>query len=177
MTVLYEEKQKFNQKWLWLLLFFSVGIGAFAGYTEYVTTGSWAGIIASLVVIFSLVVPMALLEMKTSITKEEIVVTFWPFGRWRIARVDIAEAQVRTYRPIAEYGGWGIRWGSKGRAYNVRGNQGLQLKLHNGKQILIGTQEPAHLIAFIHDYLAEDKLALLAEEALQAQKASLLRGR
>lgn len=177
MTTLYREKQKFNQWWLWLLLLLTAGMSAFAGYTEYVSTGSWSGIIGGLIAIFAALVPMALLEMRTTITKEGIVVAFWPFAKWRIAREDIAEASVRTYSPLGEYGGWGIRGGASGRAYNVSGNQGLQLRLHNGKKILIGTQQAELLAEFIRHYLREEELELLEWEALQAQKASLLRGR
>jgi hypothetical protein len=41
-----------------------------------------------------------------------------------------------------EYGGWGIRYGRKGRAYNVSGNMGLDLTLKPSKSFLIGTQTP-----------------------------------
>jgi hypothetical protein len=32
-----------------------------------------------------------------------------------------------TYRPLAEYGGWGIRYGRNGIAYNVSGAEGVRL--------------------------------------------------
>lgn len=50
---------------------------------------------------------------------------------------------VRTYSPIREYGGWGFRQalGEKGKAYNVKGNKGIQIQLKTGKNILIGTQK------------------------------------
>jgi len=55
---------------------------------------------------------------------------------------EIDQIQVRKYSPILEYGGWGIRIGRNGRAYNVRGNYGLQIVKKNGKKVLIGTQRP-----------------------------------
>ena len=60
---------------------------------------------------------------------------------------DINSFEVRKYKPIAEYGGWGIRAGGRkaGRAYNVSGNMGLQLYLKNNKKILIGTQKPGEI--------------------------------
>ncbi len=56
---------------------------------------------------------------------------------------DISKAYIREYKPVAEYGGWGVRgfFSSSGRAYNVSGNVGLQVELKNGKKILIGTQK------------------------------------
>jgi len=56
---------------------------------------------------------------------------------------------VLTYSPISDYGGWGIRYGSIGKAYNVSGNRGVQLELLNGERILIGSQKPEELAAAI----------------------------
>lgn len=53
---------------------------------------------------------------------------------------EIAEIEARRYHPIREYGGWGIRGLGKNRAYNVSGNEGLQLTFTNGKRLLLGSQ-------------------------------------
>ena len=53
----------------------------------------------------------------------------------------------RTYRPVRDYGGWGIRWGRDGKAYIIVGNEGLQLLLGDGEKILIGSQRPQELEA------------------------------
>jgi hypothetical protein len=54
-----------------------------------------------------------------------------------------------TYEPIAEYGGWGIRFGNKGMAYDVRGNKGIYITLTSGKHILIGTSKPNETEQFL----------------------------
>ncbi len=177
MTTLYREKQKFNQWWVWLLLFLSVGIGAAAGWLDYSENGNWVGMIAGLVVVLCVLIPMALVELQTEINKDGIEVGFWPFSKRRIFRSEIAEARIRKYSPIGEYGGWGFRIGSQGQAYNMSGNMGLQLRLKDGKRILLGTQRPEELEAFISAYMEEDQLELLEFEALQAEKSKLLRGR
>ena len=63
--------------------------------------------------------------------------------RWE----EIKNYQARTYNPIREFGGWGIRWSwsLKRKAYNVSGNRGVQLELSNGKQVLVGSQRPEEL--------------------------------
>jgi hypothetical protein len=55
----------------------------------------------------------------------------------------VEKSYVRTYKPIAEYGGWGLRSGifGNGQAFNVYGNTGLQLELKNRKKLLFGTQK------------------------------------
>jgi len=90
-------------------------------------------------------------RLDVSVDDREIFIRFHPFhirGR-RIALSEIAEARARTYRPIAEYGGWGIRMGFGGMAYNVSGNEGVQLVLTSGKRILIGSQRSGELEAAI----------------------------
>jgi hypothetical protein len=63
-----------------------------------------------------------------------------------IKKEDISRYEVGKYRPIWEYGGWGIRTGrQKGKAFNVWGNQGVKIYLKSGKMILFGTQNPEEL--------------------------------
>ena len=59
-----------------------------------------------------------------------------------ISAKKIQEYKIRKYRPLIEYGGWGVRRGSKkyGTAYNVTGNIGLQFIFKNNKKLLLGTQ-------------------------------------
>jgi hypothetical protein len=61
----------------------------------------------------------------------------------------LAEVKVREYRPLAEYGGWGVRGFGKNRALNVSGNFGLQLVMKDGAKMLIGTQKPQELEDFL----------------------------
>ena len=49
--------------------------------------------------------------------------------------------EVRQYKPLSEYGGWGLRYGSSGKAYNVSGNIGIQLHFKDGSTLLIGTNK------------------------------------
>src|SRR5579872_285833 len=62
-------------------------------------------------------------------------------GLWRRTRVPVAEIRSATavrYDPVAEYGGYGIRSGPRGRAYIASGNQAVQLELRDGRKILVG---------------------------------------
>jgi len=53
---------------------------------------------------------------------------------------EIETVDIKTYKPIQEFGGWGLRWGRNGKSYSVTGNEGIQLLLKNKNRILIGTQ-------------------------------------
>ena len=83
-------------------------------------------------------------RLKTELSEEGISYQMWPFHKKPklLAWSDIEHAEVRKYKPIREYGGWGIRFGLHGKAYNIKGNMGLQIKLTSGQSILLGTQRP-----------------------------------
>ncbi len=89
----------------------------------------------------------------TEVRNDGIYICYFPFHRsfHTISFKEIRRYEVRTYRPIMEYGGWGIRYGTKGKAYNVSGNRGLQLELSNGKQLLIGSQRVEELLQAIQE--------------------------
>lgn len=65
----------------------------------------------------------------------------------------IERAEAVEYRPIRQYGGWGIRCGRQGWAWNVHGSKAVMLHLRNGKSFLIGSQEAERLAAAIRDRL------------------------
>ncbi len=50
------------------------------------------------------------------------------------------------YRPISQYGGWGIRGFGKNRALNARGNRGVLLTKADGSTLMIGSQKPRELL-------------------------------
>ena len=54
-----------------------------------------------------------------------------------------------------DYGGWGIRYGrkGKGKAYSVSGNSGVLLTFNNNKTILIGSLDHQSLFSVINDRL------------------------
>lgn len=102
---------------------------------------------------------MIFARLETRIDHEGIHYRFLPFiPSWR-KRLwpEIDSVSVRKYKPILEYGGWGIRISilGKGWALNVSGNKGLQLKKKRGGSLLIGTSRPEELHAFIRQLHSE----------------------
>ena len=100
-----------------------------------------------------------ILKLETEVRSDGLYVRFYPFHiRYKkFTPKDLAEFYSRTYKPIREYGGWGIRcsFTGKGKAYNVSGNKGLQLVLTNGKKLLIGSRKPDELVAAIAQILKQ----------------------
>ncbi|MBP6238630.1 MAG: hypothetical protein KA270_14875 [Saprospiraceae bacterium] len=89
-----------------------------------------------------------IVRLHTKINSVGIQYKFFPFHfKWQsISWNEIETSEIRTYKPIREYGGWGLRYGKQGKAYTIKGKTGLQLYLKTGRNILIGTNKYKDLI-------------------------------
>jgi hypothetical protein len=148
--VLFYERQRFRQFWLWALL---LGVSVFMVWKAYnlETEGRMIGpfnvellIGAGFCIVIATLIFSCFLE--TTIRKEGIYVRFFPFHvKAKYFSWDtLSQAYVRKYNALLDYGGWGVRYGlfGKGSAYNVSGNKGIQLVFKDGSKLLIGTQKP-----------------------------------
>ena len=109
-------------------------------------TNSLQTLLFIFIMLLILLIPIFILwgKLITLYDEKGVSYQFIPF-HWKIKTInwkDVKRAYIRKYRPLSEYGGWGIRYGFMGKAYNISGNIGLQLELKNGKKILIGTRKP-----------------------------------
>jgi hypothetical protein len=88
--------------------------------------------------------------MRTTLLPDELQIRFGRRTRFRIPLKNVVRAYPRTYHPIREYGGWGIRYApDRSRAFNMRGDSGVQLVLRSGQRVLIGSQNPDELAAAV----------------------------
>ena len=162
----FAEEQKFDQVWFRLIILLSwvplIVIFGFGIYQQIVLGKPWGdnptsdtALILTSIFIFLIMAGVTWLTFSmrliTEVTGEGLRYRFPPliYKVKIIPKSMIADYQVRKYNPIGEYGGWGLRSGifGKGRAYNVKGNMGLQLRLQDNKKILFGTQRPEALKA------------------------------
>lgn len=148
---LFEETQQFRQPWLWSLMIgvFLFAAASFGWALVSETEKAGRGIIPAIAfgaIWIGTALFLLVLRLTVRVDQDQLHIRFFPFVNRHILLEDIARWEARTYRPILEYGGWGVRcsW-SKGMAYNVSGNQGVQLELANGKRLLIGSQRPDEL--------------------------------
>jgi hypothetical protein len=98
-----------------------------------------------------------IINLKTKINEHGIYYLYFPF-HWvykTISWSEIESVSIRKYNAISEYGGWGFRFGfltKKGMALTTCGSIGMQLKLKNGKKILIGTHKKDALKKVLETY-------------------------
>ncbi|SEN77155.1 hypothetical protein SAMN05216436_12182 [bacterium A37T11] len=140
----FKEIQRFRQWWLWVLL---LGLDAYMIFKLYrlaeketVTTVY----IIPVVIVLLITLLFATARLSCVIKEDGVYLRFFPFHfRTRFYSWEqLRSVQVRQYNPLAEYGGWGVRIGINGWAYNVSGNWGIQLIPKKRVNILIGTQMP-----------------------------------
>lgn len=161
----FKEEQYFSNFWFWvfLIVVFTIFLAptCVTIYSQVVlgkpegenpsSTESLFIILSILIVVYTFVILLfRKMKLVTEIRKSGIYYRYPPFivKERQFNTDEIKKFEIRKYKPIAEYSGWGIRysWGKSGRAVNVKGNVGLQLYLQNGKKVLFGTQRPDALL-------------------------------
>lgn len=154
--VYFKEVQRFKQWWIWLIL-----IGLNTLFISLLTLKIFYGVdvgnkpasLVELIIIGAVTVPLSLfflgLRLHSELRSDGIYLRFSPLHwKYRAFTWDKVERlYIREYKPLKEYGGWGLRFGlfGNGMAYNVAGNVGLQLVLKSGRRLLIGTQRGEEL--------------------------------
>lgn len=169
--IYFREDQQFRQPLLWILLLggsaFCIGTIAWM-ISRQVVQGIPFGVDAmsnrQMVGLGTIITGLNLfllvlihsLKLQTEVTSAGLFIRFKPLHR-KTRQIDLtgvtSVASVQ-YRPAMEYGGWGIRRGRHGMAYNVTGDLGVRIDYENGYHLLIGTQYPDDLKSAIDRYMA-----------------------
>lgn len=149
-TIRFQEVQKFPG-WMRAVLFatyvLTMGVLVAAFWNdESLGPSDWTIIGMSTVVTSFATLLIEVMQLRTVVDEGGVEVRLRPFVTWRVGFGEIAEAAPRTYRPIAEYGGWGWRQGfGRGWAYTVRGNRGVQFVTTGGRRVLVGSERSEEL--------------------------------
>ena len=87
--------------------------------------------------------------LRTSVTKEAITVSFGlpGFKVLRLKTAEITAVELAEFSPMADFGGYGIRFNKEMWAYYMRGTRGVKFTTTNGKKYLIGSDRPEELYA------------------------------
>jgi hypothetical protein len=90
--------------------------------------------------------------MRTIVLPQEVAVRFGLTGLkvLELKTADIARAEVMQFAPLGDFGGYGIRFNGKMKAYYLRGSRGVKITTRQGKQYLIGSDHPDHLLTVIN---------------------------
>lgn len=159
---IYREVQYFRQWWLWLVIGGIVLLSWWA-WLQQVIFGQpfgtnpgpdWLVWLLWLLCGLGLPVLFSMFKLLIEVYPDQVLVQFQPLITRRIPVADIERLQLRTYHPIKEYGGWGIKgWSLDKLAYNARGNQGVELTLRDGRSVMLGSQQAQALADAISSVL------------------------
>lgn len=142
---IFKEEQRFTQWWLWVLLI-SLNLLFFYGIYKQLYLKIPFGdnpMPNIMLILFTLgfllfSIFFFMLKLETKIDESGIYYRFYPIQvsyrkrGWNT----IQSVNIIKFRPILDYGGWGI----KHNTYTVKGNLGIQIYFSNSK-LLIGTQK------------------------------------
>lgn len=81
-----------------------------------------------------------------------------PLVKKSVRFADIVSLKSVRYRPLAEFGGWGVRGMGKKKAWTARGNQAVVLTLSNGQALYVGSDHPEQLEEHIRRAMAARSL-------------------
>ena len=117
------------------------------------------GVVVSTAVCLGVLVLIWICRLETEVRRDGLFVRFFPFHQQerKIKLEGLSSFGAVEYRPIWEYGGWGMRWRPGGRAYNVRGRRGVKMEFENGKHLLIGSQRAEELEGAIRKMMETEK--------------------
>jgi hypothetical protein len=147
----FREVQKFDQLWVQFLV---IGTTAFMWYSAYSQffLGKAIGnnppsdtFMVILWFTFGIIFPVFMysLRLTVEVRYSGLYFQFYPFhlSLKRILFENIKSYEARDYRPLRDYGGWGLRYGLGGKAYTTHGTRGLMLEYSNGKRLMFGSQK------------------------------------
>jgi hypothetical protein len=151
----YREVQHFRQPWVWLLIAGVFGVTVWSFVQQIVLRRPFGQnpasdtVVMIIALVFGIAFPVLFLvaNLTVEVRSDGLYYRFFPF-HWSFRRISaetLSKHEVHKYRPIRDYGGWGIRYGRGGKAYNVSGDRGVMLELSDGSRLLIGSQKPEDL--------------------------------
>jgi hypothetical protein len=172
--IFYKEEQRFRNTfmivvstflWVFMNLMFAYGF-----YLQIVLGKPFGdkpipdfGLIVVGLFVFMMTTALFVLFIKSNleiiVAKDGLYYRYVPFINKlrKIDAIQILFCESRVYKPLRDFGGWGIRYNMKTRTscYNVRGNMGVFLELANGKKLLLGSQKPHDLLQAINKILGK----------------------
>ncbi|HTO75156.1 MAG TPA: hypothetical protein VMQ61_03690 [Thermoanaerobaculia bacterium] len=118
----------------------------------------WAYVLLAAVGLVLLAV--ATLRMRTIVASDAVTLRYGFLSTVRVPISDLVRAEAVAYRPVRDYGGWGVRGFGQRRAFSARGNRGVLLTRTDGSTLMVGSQDPRRLLAALAmaGVATEDKL-------------------
>lgn len=166
-TPIHQDVQTGKPLIIWLIIPLVAFLGWWGFITQIILGTPWGTnpapdiVLVLLWLLLAFILPAFLLSLRLTISvfPDSVRIGYRPIWKARIDLADVTNAEPVTYRPILEWGGWGIRWrpggagGGGGWAYTLSGNKGVKLTLRSGHVRLLGSSDPDALAQAILEQL------------------------
>ncbi len=138
----FREEQRFE--WFWTVMFCVPALMTGYGLYRQVVMNQpfmpagllWPAFLVTVVV----AIWFLRLKLVTEVRDNGLFIWFvWLWPERTIPWDQIRTIETRTYRPILDFGGWGVRWAARGIVYHAHGKQGVRLVLESGERVLVGS--------------------------------------
>ena len=120
---------------LWIVILIPILI-ANAYLLKVALEGNWEAIAPSVGITILAVALIFFMQLEFHFSHSELHFRFRPFVRWKTAALnDYSEVQILKISPLKEFGGWGLRYGSRlGKAYTSHGKHILHFVPKDGQK-------------------------------------------
>ncbi|MCU0861476.1 MAG: DUF6141 family protein [Methanomassiliicoccales archaeon] len=147
--VIFREVQRLRQPWVlaivfgitlatWAMAFYQLVLGVPVGNNP---AEDWLMVVILLLV--GVLFPAFILSVRliVEVRRDGLFLRYRPFHhRFVDLKLEtVVSVQALTYRPLRDFGGWGIRYGRGGTAYSMSGKEGVQLTYPKNRHIMIGS--------------------------------------
>ena len=157
-AALFHEEQRFGNVWWIMLVILVVAALTWWGFIQQIGVNQPWGSDPSpdwamwlLWGLFGIGMPLLFWYMGliVDVNDKGLSIQFFPLLRRSVFWSEIRSVTVVSYKPLRQFGGWGIRGFSNHRAYSVKGNRGVEITLANGNKLLIGSQKAEEMARVI----------------------------
>lgn len=150
--IIFREIQSIRSPWIWGLIMIPLIVIIYGMLRQLFFEIPWGNnpmsniglLIVGLILIIGSPLFIYFIRLEIQVRGNGVYYRFSPFHLrfQRILLDNLRSYQVIHYRPLRDYGGWGIRYGKYGKAYTLSGNIGIQLVTVDHKKFLLGTNKP-----------------------------------
>jgi len=144
MTEPIHEERQGVAAWVHVIIIAAIGGSVFTVAVSPPEVGWWWSVVPLVlgVAVYTLFTPMTV-----SVEPDAMHVRFgrlgWP--HWIFPIDEISDLRAVSFRPMRDFGGWGIRRATDGICLNQRGNRGVRFQ-HAGGTYTVGSDDPEQLL-------------------------------
>lgn len=133
--------------WARIITWAAIGLGLWTALAQAPGQGVTRSVAAASILAVGVLIEAVVGGLRVRLFTNRVEVSLGRVGwiRKRIPYDRIVWIEPVTYRPLRDFGGWGVRGFGPRQAWTARGNRALVLHLDDGTQLYVGAEHPERL--------------------------------